>query len=120
MLESNDFEKREESGKLVLAPETRIAASLKRSVASLALIMDDLRSILSEIDEYVLALEELLAGKITPTEDIAELKRRLSKAKRTLTGIREDLHEIEAEKTKQLSSFTAGFAIAESPNSKEG
>ncbi|MBC8492355.1 MAG: hypothetical protein H8D43_01115, partial [Chloroflexi bacterium] len=68
---------------------------VERLLADLALIADEMRSVLNKADDYVRALEKLLAGKLTPTEGVAELKGRLIEAKSKLAGIKEDFREIE-------------------------
>ncbi len=95
MRESEDFSKSESNRELVSVLEPRALLPLERLFADLALITDEMRLVLNRADDYVLALEKLLAGKLTPTKDVAEVKGRLGEAKSKLAEIKEDFCEIE-------------------------
>ena len=95
MKESEDFSAHKASQELVAVPKTRTEAPLERSFADFALTTDELRSVLNKADDYMLALEKLLAGKSTPTSAVGELLERLSEVRSQIAEIKQEIREIE-------------------------
>jgi len=95
MKESEYFSKNESDRELLPISESRAIQPPEQLLTGLALITDELRSVLNKADDYILALDKLLADKLTPTEDVAELRERLHEARSNITEVKEDFREIE-------------------------
>jgi len=68
---------------------------LEQLFNDLVVIKDELWVTLNEADFYALAVEKLLEGKLTPTRELSEFRERLSRAKRKLADLKEELHGFE-------------------------
>lgn len=90
--------------------QSGVLSPLQVLVSDLATVANEIRLVVDRAEEYMVALEKLLDGKLTPPEAVEELTERLGKARQRLAFIREEFEGIEA----LLESTVTGGSTQES------